>query len=186
MQRSAHIEAGRSAKGSRPAFRPTRKRRGSSRNHLAKYPWAFGLMPSAALAIRTLRRPCARAAEICERVDDPRGLFVALARQGPVRHESATSTSACGDTRRILALANERMILTRDRSASSRMERTRQAGNSALRSGTPRGIARYEQQRDHHLTYKYSAHDPRHVLPRLRLAVFGAIGLPRSGHGHKP
>src|SRR5258705_2997880 len=106
MQRSAHIEAEQDLRKGLDLISGLRE--AATRLNLEitlQNPLGVCLMPTRGFGNPDVAAAFARAAEICERVDDPRGLFVALRGKGQYDMNSGDITSACGDTRRILALA---------------------------------------------------------------------------------
>jgi hypothetical protein len=119
-----------------------------------------------------------RAAELSERSNDARGLFVSLRGKGQYHSISGAVKTACGDVPRVLDLA-ERMgdhdCLIEG--ASSWLEyallRRRIPRRAAARA---RGHGGYQRERDHYLTYTYSGHDP-----GVCCRVFGAILLGQLG-----
>jgi predicted ATPase len=120
-----------------------------------------------------------RAAEICERVDDARGLFVALRGKGQYHMISGDMRTARDDTSRVLALAK------RIDDHGFLIEAHHLGWSSLCFSGDFRaaqrhaeeGIARYERERDHHLTYIYSGHDP-----GMCCRAFGSLSLAQLGY----
>jgi predicted ATPase len=120
-----------------------------------------------------------RAAEICERVDDVRGLFVALRGKGQYHMISGDMRTARDDARRVLELA-ERMD-----DHGFRIEAHHLGWSALCFSGDFRtaqrhaeeGIARYERERDHRLTYIYSGHDP-----GMCCRAFGSLSLAHLGY----
>jgi predicted ATPase len=121
-----------------------------------------------------------RAAEISERVDDARGLFVALRGKGQYHMISGDMRTARDETGRILSLA-ERM------DDHSFLIEAHHLGWSALcatgdfrtaQRHADEGIAAYERERDHHLTHLYSGHDPGMCCRAWGSLSLGQLGYP--------
>jgi tetratricopeptide (TPR) repeat protein len=108
--------------------------------------------------------------------------FVTLRGKGQYHMVSGATRSACADTRRILTLA-ERMgdpelLIEAHHLGWSALA---MAGEfHAARRHAEEGIARYEQQRDHHLTYKYSGHDP-----GMCCRAFGSLSYCQLGYSER-
>ena len=180
MQRSAHVEAeGHLRKGLElldglPETVARHRREIALQNTLG-----VCLMPTRGFGDPEVAAAFTRAAEICEQVDDARGLFVALRGKGQYHMISGNMRTARDNTSRILALA-ERM------DDHGFLIEAHHLGWSALcftgdfrtaQRHSEEGIARYERERDHHLTYVYSGHDP-----GMCCRAFGSLSLGQLGH----
>jgi predicted ATPase len=120
-----------------------------------------------------------RAAEISKQVDDVRGLFIALRGKGQYHMISGDMGTACDDARHILGLAenagNPDFLIEAHHlgwSAFCFAGEFRGAQRHA-----EEGIARYQRERDHHLTYTYSGHDP-----GMCARAFGSLSLAQLGY----
>jgi predicted ATPase len=180
MQRSAHVEAeGHLRKGLEllaglPETAARHRREIALQNTLG-----VCLMPTRGFGNPDVAAAFTRAAEICQLVDDARGLFVALRGKGQYNMISGDMQTARDDTRRILALG-KRM------DDHSFLIEAHHLGWSALcftgdfrtaQRHAEEGIARYERERDHHLTYVYSGHDP-----GMCCRAFGSLSLGQMGY----
>jgi len=145
------------------------------------------LMPTRGFGNRDVAAAFTRAAEICERVDDVRGLFVAHARQRPVPHDlrrhpdgarRRAPRSRAGRAHGRPRVPDPRPTISagvRSVSAvtSGTAQRHAEEGNRPLRSASA----------DHCLTYIYSGHDPGVCCRAFRVAVAGSPGLSRPSAG---
>jgi class 3 adenylate cyclase/predicted ATPase len=136
------------------------------------------IMPTRGFGNPEVAAAFTRAAELCERGSDDRALFVALRGKGQYNMVSGDMRGACNDTARILDLAHR--LDDRD----LRME-AHHLGWSALcfkgeyhsaQRHAEEGIAHYDRDRDHHLTYVYSGHDP-----GVCCRAFGSLSLAQLG-----
>jgi predicted ATPase len=120
-----------------------------------------------------------RAADICKQVEDIRGLFIALRGKGQYHLISGDMGSACDGARRILSLAED--VGNRD----FLIEAHHLGWGAFCFAGEFRtaqrhaeeGIALYQRERDHHLTYTYSGHDP-----GMCARAFGSLSLGQLGY----
>ena len=180
MQRSAHVEAeshlrkGLELLAALPETVARHRREIALQNTLG-----VCLMPTRGFGNRDVAAAFTRAAEICERVDDIRGLFVALRGNGQYHMISGDMRTARDDARRVLSLA-ERM------DDHGFLIEAHHLGWSALcfsgdfrtaQRHAEEGIARYERERDHCLTYIYSGHDP-----GVCCRAFGSLSLAHLGY----
>jgi class 3 adenylate cyclase/predicted ATPase len=180
MQRSAHVEAeshlrkGLELLAALPETEARHRREIALQNTLG-----VCLMPTRGFGNPDVAAAFTRAAEICERVDDVRGLFVALRGKGQYHMISGDMRTARDDARRVLALA-ERM------DDHGFLIEAHHLGWSALcfsgdfrtaQRHAEEGIARYERDRDHCLTYIYSGHDP-----GVCCRAFGSLSLAHLGY----
>ena len=180
MQRSAHVEAeshlrrGLDLLAALPETAARDDREIALQNTLG-----VCLMPTRGFGNPDVAAAFTRAAEICERVDDARGLFVALRGKGQYHMISGDMKAARDDTRRVLALA-ERI------DDHGFLIEAHHLGWSALcfsgdfraaQRHAEEGIARYERERDHRLTYIYSGHDP-----GMCCRAFGSLSLAQLGY----
>jgi predicted ATPase len=142
------------------------------------------MMPTRGFGNKDVAAAFTRAAEICEEVDDARGLFVALRGKGQYHMVSGHISSACADTRRILTLA-ERIGDPELLIEAHHLGWTACALAGEFHAGrrhAEEGLARYEQQRDHYLTYKYSGHDPGVCCRTIGALSFGLLGYTERAH----
>ena len=180
MQRSAHVEAeshlrkGLELLAALPETEALHRREIALQNTLG-----VCLMPTRGFGNPDVAAAFTRAAEICERVDDVRGLFVALRGNGQYHMISGDMRTARDDARRVLVLA-ERM------DDHGFLIEAHHLGWSALcfsgdfrtaQRHAEEGIARYERERDHCLTYIYSGHDP-----GVCCRAFGSLSLAHLGY----
>jgi tetratricopeptide (TPR) repeat protein len=120
-----------------------------------------------------------RAAEISTRVDDVRGLFIALRGKGQYHMISGDLRTARDDADRILGLAedvgNNDFLIEAHHLGWSTLCFTGEF--QAAQRHAKEGISRYERERDHHLTYTYSGHDP-----GMCARAFGSLSLGQLGY----
>jgi class 3 adenylate cyclase/predicted ATPase len=137
------------------------------------------LMPTRGFGNPEVAESFTRAADICERIEDNRRLFVALRGKGQYHMISGDMRTACHDTRSILSLA-ERV------DDHGFLIEAHHLGWSALcfsgdyiaaQKHAEEGIARYDRDRDHQLTYVYSGHDP-----GMCCRAFGSLSLGQLGY----
>jgi predicted ATPase len=181
MQHSAHIEAERHLRvGLRllsglPDTTARHHREITLQNTLG-----VCLMPTRGFGNPEVTTAFTRAAEVSTRVSDVRGLFIALRGNGQYHMISGDLRTASDDARRILALAEE--LNNRD----FLVEAHHPAWSTLFAAGDFRaaqqhaeeGIARYERERDHHLTYTYSGHDPGTCARAFKSLSLGQLGYP--------
>jgi predicted ATPase len=136
-------------------------------------------MPSRGFGNPDVAAAFTRAAEICERVGDARGLFVALRGKGQYHMVSGDMRTARNDARRVLALAEQM-------DDHGFLIEAHHLGWTALcftgdfriaQKHAQEGIARYARERDHRLTYIYSGHDP-----GVCCRAFGSLSLAQLGY----
>ena len=138
------------------------------------------LMPTRGFGNPEVAAAFTRAAEICKRVDDARGLFVSLRGKGQYHMISGDMRTTCDDARRILALAegvgdHDFLIEAHHLGWSALCF----AGEfRAARRHAEEGISHYERERDHHLTYTYSGHDPGTCARAFGSLSLGQLGYP--------
>ena len=140
------------------------------------------LMPTRGFGNPEVAAAFTRAAEICKRVDDARGLFVSLRGKAQYHMISGDMRTACDDARRILALAegvgdHDFLIEAHHLgwSAFCFAGEFRTAQRHA-----EEGVSHYERERDHHLTYTYSGHDP-----GMCARAFGSLSLGQLGYSDR-
>ena len=140
------------------------------------------LMPTRGFGNPKVAAAFTRAAEICKRVDDARGLFVSLRGKGQYHMISGDMRTACDDARRVLALAegvgdHDFLIEAHHLGWSALCF----AGEfRAAQRHAEEGITHYERGRDHHLTYTYSGHDPGTCA-----RAFGSLSLGQLGYSER-
>ena len=180
MTRSAHLEAeGQLRKGlellaGMPNTAARHRREISLQNTLG-----VCLMPTRGFGNPEVAAAFTRAAEICEQVDDSRGLFVALRGKGQYHMISGDMETARDQTRRILSLAeridDHGFLIEAHHLGWSAFCFT--GDFSSAQRHAEEGIARYDRERDHHLTYVYSGHDP-----GMCCRAFGSLSLAQLGY----
>ena len=120
-----------------------------------------------------------RAAEICEDVGDPEGLFVALRGQGQYHMISGDLHTAQGHVTRIMDIAegleDDSALIEAHHLGWSTLCFT--GDFEAARQHAREVIARYEPERHHRLTYTYSGHDP-----GMCCRVFGSLASWQLGY----
>jgi len=163
MQRSAHIEAERHLRKGLELLAPLPQTASRFRREIALQN-ALGvcLMPTRGFGNPEVAAAFARGAELAEQSDDARGLFVSLRGRGQYHFGSGDLRTGRDDTERVMALA-ERMgdqdcLIEAHHLCWSVFCHTGEF--AAAQRHVEEGIARYQRERDHHLTYTYSGHDP--------------------------
>jgi class 3 adenylate cyclase/predicted ATPase len=180
MQRSAHVEAERHLRvglallAGLPETAARHHREIALQNTLG-----VCLMPTRGFGNREIAAAFSRAAEISTRVDDDRGLFIALRGKGQYHMISGDLKTARSDTHRVLELAEQ--VGNRDFLIEAHhlgWSTLCFAGEfAAAQRHAEEGISRYDRERDHHLTYTYSGHDP-----GMCARAFGSLSLAQLGH----
>ena len=186
MQRSAHIEAERHLRmglellAGLPETTTRHHREIALQNTLG-----VCLMPTRGFGNPEVAAAFTRAAEISAYVGDVRGLFIALRGKGQYHLISGDLNKACADARRILALAEE--AGNRDFLIEAHHLAWASFGLAgdfrAAQQHAEEGISRYERERDHHLTYTYSGHDPgmcAHAYASFSLGYLGYLERARA------
>ena len=180
MQRSAHIEAERHLRvglellAALPETTARHHREITLQNTLG-----VCLMPTRGFGNPDVAAAFTRAAEISTRVDDVRGLFIALRGKGQYHMISGDLRTARDDADRILGLAedagNNDFLIEAHHLGWSTLCFTGEF--QAAQRHAKEGISRYERERDHHLTYTFR---PRswNVRPRLWIAFARSTWLP--------
>ena len=138
------------------------------------------LMPTRGFGNPEVTAAFTRAAEISARVGNVPGLFIALRGNGQYHMISGDLRTAANDAHRVLALAQE--VGDRD----FLVEAHHLAWSTFWAAGDFRGaqqhadevISRYERERDHHLTYTYSGHDPGSCARAYKSLSLGLLGYP--------
>jgi class 3 adenylate cyclase/predicted ATPase len=180
MQRSAHVEAERHLRvglellAGLPETAARHHREIALQNTLG-----VCLMPTRGFGNREIAAAFNRAAEISTRVDDDRGLFIALRGKGQYHMISGDLKTARSDTHRVLELAEQ--VGNRDFLIEAHhlgWSTLCFAGEfEAAQRHADEGISRYDRERDHHLTYTYSGHDP-----GMCARAFGSLSLAQLGY----
>ena len=183
MQRSAHVEAERHLRKGLDLLAALPEISSRSHREIALQN-ALGvcLMPTRGFGNPEVAAAFARGAEIAERNDDARGLFVSLRGRGQYHFISGDLRAARDDTQRVMALA-ERMgdhdcLIEAHHLGWGTLCFTGEF--AAAQRHVEEGIGRYQRDRDHHLTYTYSGHDPG-VCGR----GFGALILAQLGYAER-
>jgi len=180
MQRSANIEAERHLRvgidllAGLPETTARHQREISLQNTLG-----VCLMPTRGFGNPEVAAAFDRAAEICARVGDDRGLFIALRGKGQYHMISGDLITAREDAHRVLELAeqvgNHDFLIEAHHLGWSTLCF---AGEfRAAQRHAEEGISRYERERDHHLTYTYSGHDP-----GMCARAFGSLAVAQLGY----
>jgi len=179
MQRSAHIEAERHLRVGLDLVAGLPETTRHHREINLQNTLGVCLMPTRGFGNPEVAAAFTRAAEICTRVEDDRGLFIALRGKGQYHMISGDMRRARDDARRILSVAEE--VGNRDF-----LIEAHHLGWTALcfagdfraaQSHADEGISRYQRERDHHLTYTYSGHDP-----GMCARAFGSLSLCQLGY----
>ncbi len=180
MQRSANVEAERHLKKGLDVLQamddgPERRRREIAlQNTLGAC-----LMPTRGFGNPEVAEAFSRAASIAENEGDARGLFVALRGKGQYQLISGDIPTARAQAKRILGLAEELdepgVLIEAHHLGWSTL--TFAGDFDAARRHAETAIALYDRERDHHLTYVYSGHDPG-VCARS----FGSLALWQLGY----
>jgi class 3 adenylate cyclase/predicted ATPase len=180
MQRSAHIEAERHLRRGLEVLAPLPQTASRWHRETALHN-ALGvcLMPTRGFGNPEVAAAFARSAEIAEQNDDARGLFVSLRGKGQYHFISGDLRAARDDTKRVMALA-ERIddhdcLLEAHHLGWSTFCYTGEF--AAAQRHVEQGIARYQRERDHHLTYTYSGHDPGVCSRGFGAMVLGQLGF---------
>ena len=179
MQHSAHIEAERHLRkglellAGLPETASRFRREITLQNTLG-----VCLMPTRGLGNPEVAAAFARGAELAERSDDARGLFVALRGKGQYHFISGDLKASRDDTQRVMALA-ERMgdhdcLLEAHHLGWGALCFTGEF--AAAQRHVEEGIACYQRERDHHLTYTYSGHDPGACGRGFGALILGQLG----------
>jgi class 3 adenylate cyclase len=120
----------------------------------------------------------ARAAELSERADDARGLFVSLHGRGLYHFLSGDLRTAREDGQRVLALAEQigehDCLIEAHHLNWATLCYTGEF--PAARRHVEEGIARYQRERDHLLTYTFSRHDPGVCCRAMGAHIFSQLG----------
>ncbi len=183
MQRLAHIEAERHLRrGLELLARLPQTASRLQREIALQNALGVCLMPTRGFGNPEVAAAFARGAELAERSDDARGLFVSLRGRGQYHFISGDLKASRNDTQRVMALA-ERLgdhdcLLEAHHLAWGTLCFTGEL--AAAQRHVEAGIARYQRERDHHLTYTYSGHDPG-VCGR----GFGALILVQLGYAKR-
>jgi tetratricopeptide (TPR) repeat protein len=163
MQRSAHIEAERHLRlalellAGLPETTTRHQREIALQNTLG-----VCLMPMRGFGSADVAAAFTCAADISTRIGDARGLFIALRGKGQYTMISGDLRTARDDAQRILALAE-------DAGNHDFLVEAHHLGWTTLcfsgefdaaRRHAEEGIAQYQRERDHQLTYTFSGHDP--------------------------
>ena len=180
MQRSAHIEAERHLRVGLELLAALPET--TARNHreiTLQNTLGVCLMPTRGFGNPDVAAAFTRAAEISTRVDDVRGLFIALRGKGQYHMISGDLRTARDDADRILGLAedagNNDFLIEAHHLGWSTLCFT--GDFQAAQRHAKEGISRYERERDHHLTYTYSGHDP-----GMCARAFGSLSLGQLGY----
>ena len=183
MQRSAHIEAERHLRVGVDLLTglPETTAR-HQREIILQNTLGVCLMPTRGFGNPEVAAAFDRAAEISARLSDERGLFIALRGKGQYHMISGDLRTARDDARRILELAEQ--VGNRDFLIEAHhlgWSTLCFAGEfKAAQRHAEEGISRYERERDHHLTYTYSGHDP-----GMCARNFGSLSQAQLGYSER-
>jgi predicted ATPase len=180
MRRSAHVEgAGHLEKGlevleSVPPSHQRRRLEIALQNTLG-----VCLMPLRGFGNADVAKAFERAASISEADDDLQGLFVALRGKGQYQMISGDLRTAREQSGRVLTLAEELndpgILIEAHHLGWSALTFT--GDFAAARRHAEYGVAHYDRERDHHLTFDYSGHDP-----GVCCRSFGSLVLWQQGY----
>src|SRR5271169_3430858 len=181
MQQSAHVEAERHLRAGLkllsglPDTAARHDREITLQNTLG-----VCLMPTRGFGNPEVTAAFTRAAEISTRVGNVPGLFIALRGNGQYHMISGDLRTAANDARRVLVLAEE--VGNRDFLVEAHhlaWSTFWAAGDfRAAQQHADEGISRYERERDHHLTYTYSGHDPGSCARAYKSLSLSLLGYP--------
>ena len=180
MQRSANVEAERHVKKGLDVLQampegPERRRREIALQNTL----GVCLMPTRGFGNPDVAEAFSRAASISEEEGDARGLFVALRGKGQYQMISGDLRAAREQAREILGLAQELddpgILIEAHHLGWSALTFTGDFG--AAHRHAEAGIALYDRERDHGLTYVYSGHDP-----GVCCRSFGSLALWQLGY----
>ena len=183
MQRSTHVEAERHLrKGLKVLAGLPETASRFAREIALQNTLGVCLMPTRGFGNPEVDAAFTRAADLSERSNDDRGLFVSLRGRGQYHFVSGDVRTARDNVPRVLALA-ERM------GDHDWLIEAHHLGWStfcfagefrAAHRHAEEGMARYQRERDHHLTYTYSGHDP-----GVCCRMFGAMTLGQLGYSER-
>jgi class 3 adenylate cyclase/predicted ATPase len=184
MQRSTHVEAERHLRkavellAALPETAPRLRREIAVQNALG-----VCLMPTRGFGNPEIDAAFARAAELSERNNDIAALFVSLRGRGQYHFASGDLRAAREDSPRVLALAqrigDHDCLLEAHHLHWSTLLFTGEFG--AARQHAEEGIARYQRERDHHLTYRNAGHDPGACARTTGALALAQLGFPERG-----
>ena len=137
------------------------------------------MMPTRGFSNPEVADVFSRAAALCEEAGDERGLFAALRGRGQYQMISGDMRAACDQTHRILDIAaglgDHGFTIEAHHLGWSALCF---AGDyHAARAHAEQGIALYDRERDHQLTYAHSGHDP-----GMCCRAFGSLSLCQLGY----
>jgi class 3 adenylate cyclase/predicted ATPase len=180
MQRSAHIEAERHLRTGLAVLATMADTVVRNRLEISLQN-ALGvcLMPTRGFGNPEVANAFARAAAVAQQEGDGRGLFVALRGQGQYQMISGDLRTARDQARHILALAEEigdpGLLIESHHLGWSALTFT--GDFAAARKHAEHGVALYDRERDHRLTYIFSGHDP-----GMCCRSFGSLALWQLGY----
>jgi class 3 adenylate cyclase/predicted ATPase len=179
MQRSAHIEAERHLrKGLEVLAGSPESASRLTREIALQNALGVCLTPTRGPGNPEVEAAFARAAELSERADDARGLFISLRGRGQYHFISGDLRAAREDGQRVLALAEQMddddCLIEAHHLNWATLCFTGEF--CSAQRHVEQGIARYQRERDHHLTYTYSGHDPGVCCRTQGAHVFGQLG----------
>lgn len=179
MQRSAHVEAERHLRKGLDLLAGLPETAARFRREIALHnALGVSLMPTRGFGNPVIEAAFARAAELSERSNDTRSLYVSLRGKGQYHVGSGNLRNARRDLQRVLALA-ERMGDHHFLLEAHHLHWTTLCFTgefSAARQHAEEGIARYQRERDHRLAYTYSGHDPGACARSTGAIVLGQLG----------
>ena len=185
MQRSAHIEAERHLGKGLELLAGLPETQSRFRREIAlENALGVCLMPTRGFGNPEVERAFARASELSERIDDARGLFVSLRGKGQYHFVSGNLRTAREDARRVMALAEhmgEHDCLIEGHHLNW-ITLCYTGEFLAAQRHADEGMALYQRERDHHLTYTYSGHDPGVCCRSFAAMIQGQLGYPERAN----
>lgn len=180
MQRSAYVEAERHLRRGLAVLATMEETTVRNRLGIALHnALGVSLMPTRGFGNPEVADAFASAAAIATQEGDARGLFVALRGQGQYQMISGDLRTARDQARNILALAetmdDSGVLIEAHHLGWSALAFT--GDFAAARRHAEQGMALYERERDHRLTYVFSGHDP-----GMCCRSFGSLALWQLGY----
>ena len=180
MQRSAHIEAERHLREGLAVLATMAETAARNRREISlQNALGVSMMPTRGFGNVEVANAFSSAAAIAEREGDARGLFVALRGRGQYQMISGDLPTARDQARHILALAEKiddpGIFIEAHHLGWSALAFS--GDFAAARKHAERGIALYDRERDHRLTYVFSGHDP-----GMCCRSFGSLAMWQLGY----
>ena len=180
MQRSAHVEAERHLREGLAVLATMAETAARNRREISlQNALGVSMMPTRGFGNVEVANAFSSAAAIAEREGDARGLFVALRGKGQYQMISGDLPTARDQARHILALAEKiddpGIFIEAHHLGWSALAFS--GDFAAARKHAERGIALYDRERDHRLTYVFSGHDP-----GMCCRSFGSLAMWQLGY----